>query len=177
MARVIRGAKVVPAEVVEAEARAAEILEAARRDAEAERAAMRAELAAEAEATARAQLASALIGVETARDAAVAEARASALAIATAVARRIVGDALAAEPERVRAMVERATARVARARRTTVRVHPDDLALVESLPATCVADASLTRGDCVVESDLGDVDGRVETQIARLLAALGGAGA
>lgn len=175
MARVIRGAKVVPAEVMEAEGQAAEILEAARRAAEAERATMRAALTEEAEAAARARLAAALIDVDRAREAAVAEARASALAIASVVARRIVGDALAAEPERVRAMVERATARVARARHTTVRVHPEDLPLVEDLPATCVGDDSLSRGDCVVESDLGEVDGRVETQIARLLAALEGA--
>lgn len=175
MARVIRGAKVVPAELVEAEAQAAAILEDARREAAAERESMRAELAAEAEAEARARLAAALISVEAAREAAVAEVRSSALAIASAIARRVVGDALAAEPERVRALVERATARVARARRISVRVHPEDVARLDGIDAAIVGDATLARGDCVVESDLGDVDGRVETQIARLLAALEGA--
>lgn len=175
MAKVIRGARVVPSEVVEAEARAEAILAAAEREAERRRAALEAELLEEARATARAEVAAKLIGIEAARAAAVAEVQGKALELAITVARRVVGDAVATEPERVRAVVEEATARLARAGRVVVRVHPDDLAALDGVRAERIADPSLGRGDCVVESDLGDVDARVETRVERVLRALEGA--
>ena len=62
-----------------------------------------------------------------------------------------------------------------------VRVHPDDHALVsagagEALAARgarLVADAGLSRGGCRVESDLGQVDARIETRWAQAAATLG----
>ncbi|MBX3273580.1 MAG: hypothetical protein KF729_25170 [Sandaracinaceae bacterium] len=172
MAKVIRSARVVPAEVRDAEAQAAAIVEAAHREAEAWREALRARLAAEARADAEAAVAARLVAIDAARAAALADRAERVCAIAGAVARRVVGDALATDPSLVRARVDEILGRLARARRTRVRVHPDDLALLDGIASERVPDPSLARGDCVVESDLGDVDGRVQTQLARLLAAL-----
>lgn len=173
MARVIRGrARVVPAEVVGARARAAAILEQAAEEAERTRDTVRAELAAEAEATANARLAAAMLGVEVAREEAVHEVRRQMLSLSMQVARRILGETLAAEPERVRALVAETLGRVARARRAVVRAHPADVPLLEGIAAEVVQDGSLSRGDCVVESDLGDVDARIETRLTRLMSAL-----
>ena len=67
------------------------------------------------------------------------------------------------------------------ARHITVRVHPDDHTLVaqgasETLAARgarLVADASISRGGCLVESDIGIIDGSLETRWRRAAAALG----
>lgn len=57
----------------------------------------------------------------------------------------------------------------------TLRAHPNDLAELPALPGdaplTRLADPSLTRGGCVVESAAGMLDATVEARVARLLAA------
>ena len=74
--------------------------------------------------------------------------------------------------ERVRTVLERAR----RAKRVRVRVHPSDLAHLEGAEwaagASIEGDAELTPGDCVVETELGTLDGRVQTQLAALDEAL-----
>ena len=58
-------------------------------------------------------------------------------------------------------------ARLGQCERLLVRVHPEDHQSVSALPAlvdakvTFVADARLSRGDAVVESEVGRVDGRL----------------
>lgn len=67
------------------------------------------------------------------------------------------------------------------ARQVSVFAHPDDLPLIaegaaEALAqrgARLIADATLVRGDVVVDSDVGHVDARVQTRWAQALAALG----
>jgi flagellar biosynthesis/type III secretory pathway protein FliH len=66
-----------------------------------------------------------------------------------------------------------------------VRVHPDDLPVVEALRArigeragvtggfTVTTDVEVGRGGCVVESELGRIDARVETKLAALARAVG----
>lgn len=69
------------------------------------------------------------------------------------------------------------------ARQVSVFAHPDDLPLIaegaaEALAqrgARLIADATLVRGDVVVDSDVGHVDARVQTRWAQALAALGSA--
>ena len=63
----------------------------------------------------------------------------------------------------------------------TLRLHPDDLALLQAEPTTpwagvavqLQADDSLTPGGCVVESPQGAVDATVEKRWARAVANLG----
>lgn len=167
MARVIRGdgAKVVPGEVVDARAEADRILADARARAEALVRERREALEAEARAAAH-------LEVEAARRAAVAEVEDAVAALAVAVARRVVGEALEARPERVRALVREALSRVRRASRVRVRVHPADAEALADLPAELVPDEALARGDCVVDSDLGEVDARIEVRLEALRRAL-----
>lgn len=173
MAKVIRGsARVVPGAVVEAKEEAEAILERARIEAESLRDAARASAEENAQEAARAGLAAAMVGVEAARREAIEEVRASVAELALALARRIVSDALAEDPSRIEGLVEDALSRVRRATRARVRVHPDDAARLGDLDFEVVADDTLEPGDCVVESDLGDVDARIETRLAALERAL-----
>lgn len=173
MARVIKGgARVIPAAVVDARERAEAIVADARAEARRTREATRAELEAEARAQAHAEVAAAIVAIEEARREAVDAVHGRLVELSLAVARRVIGEALAADPAVVRAHARDALDRVRRASVVTLRVHPDDRAHVEDLGAPIEEDDSLTPGDCVVTSDLGDVDGRVQTRIARLADAL-----
>ncbi|HSM92057.1 MAG TPA: FliH/SctL family protein [Anaeromyxobacteraceae bacterium] len=108
--------------------------------------------------------------------------------VALDVARRVIGEALAANAEAVRAMARRAlraaasggdvVLRVASADLTTVReAHGDLAALVERGSLTVLEDPSLARGEVVVESAGGRVDARIDAQLdafRRALQAEGG---
>ncbi len=175
MARVIRGGggRVLPAALGEARDEAARILEAAREEARAMQEQLRAELAAEAREAARAELAAGYAELGRARREALEGVEAAIGELAVAVAERIVFEALEAEPERVRTLVREATDRVRRATRVRVRVSPLDAAQLLELDAEVVEDDSITRGGCVVETELGDVDARLEVRLEALARALG----
>ena len=77
------------------------------------------------------------------------------------------------------AIVTAALDRARRARQVRVRLHPDDVAALAALAAspfppavTLTPDATLSRGDCIVESDLGTIDARVSTKLDALSEAL-----
>ena len=67
------------------------------------------------------------------------------------------------------------------ARHITVRVHPDDHALVADGAADVIAargarlisDATVTRGGCLVDCDIGSVDASIESRWSRAAATLG----
>jgi flagellar assembly protein FliH len=103
-------------------------------------------------------------------------------AAAVALARQVVRSELATRPEQVATVAEEALETLLlSARHITVRVHPDDHALVaqsaaETLAARgarLLADAAVTRGGCLVESDIGIIDASIETRWRRAAAALG----
>jgi flagellar assembly protein FliH len=69
-----------------------------------------------------------------------------------------------------------------------LRLHPDDATWLEQNPTALSElreqqtlasslelrpDPSITRGGCVVESNIGELDARVETRLTLLAAALG----
>ncbi len=99
--------------------------------------------------------------------------------LAFEVARRLVHHTLETRPEVVVSMVKEAM-KSARGRRTlVVSVHPEDLdALlgarrelvesVEGVPVHFEAAPDLERGDCVIETESGRIDARLNTQIAVL---------
>jgi len=73
--------------------------------------------------------------------------------------------------------------RARRARDVVVRLHPDDAAILERAAPdvaaragrasfTVKADASIERGGCVVETDLGELDARIDVQLDALARAL-----
>jgi flagellar biosynthesis/type III secretory pathway protein FliH len=168
---------IVPAVVMDARAQAAAILDAARAEAEG----VRASAYDEGRATAAAELTSLLAAARAEADALVAAATPAALAIAAKMAEKIVGRAVTMEPE---IMAEIAAQAVAACRprggMVTLRVHPDDLpqvALRESALSLhlgadavleLVADESVDRFGCVVDTPVGRVDARLSTQLAAL---------
>jgi flagellar biosynthesis/type III secretory pathway protein FliH len=93
--------------------------------------------------------------------------------LAIELASAILGD-LARQPSAAAFVAERAW-RASGASAATLRVHPDDVqAVSEALGPACtvVADASLKRGDCIVDTHWGRLDARLETQLAKFSEAL-----
>jgi flagellar assembly protein FliH len=182
----------IPAEVVAARAEAARLLEEARHEAEAIRHAARQDAArvlegarAEGRAGGHAEAAAACIEAAGLRDGALAEAERTIARLALSAAERLFGESLDVSPERIAAIVGDGLSRARRARDVVVRVHPDDAGQLASLKASIAAragcpadfavrvDPALTRGGCVVETELGTVDARLETRLDALARALG----
>jgi flagellar assembly protein FliH len=101
---------------------------------------------------------------------------------ATHLARQIVRSELVARPEQVvQVATETIDTLLLSARHITLRVHPDDQALVaqgagELLSARgvrLIGDDSMLRGGCLVESDIGAVDATIESRWRRCTAQLG----
>ena len=112
-----------------------------------------------------------------------AEARTDALEIGFLVARRILEMELTASAEPLVNLVRSAVRRLGESRRIVIHLSPADAqamnAIIESRGAQAVAlaaisrvevvaDASLGRGDCLVEGDLVTVDGRINARIEEL---------
>jgi flagellar assembly protein FliH len=104
--------------------------------------------------------------------------------LATAIARRILGEAVQLDAEVVMTTVRRALLHTAAAQRVAVLVNPSDLQLVEQHAAEwravvpqarqlrLQADARVERGGCVVETESGQVSAELEEQLRTLEAAL-----
>ncbi len=111
----------------------------------------------------------------------------SALELALAISAKLVGKVLDREAGALVALCAEVTLPVREASRITLRVHPRDFEaltreksqllarLDRSLPLSVVADTSLSRGDCIVESSLGTLDGRLEVRLNLLRSALAAA--
>ncbi|HEY5281800.1 MAG TPA: FliH/SctL family protein [Polyangia bacterium] len=112
-----------------------------------------------------------------------AEARTDALEIGFLVARRILEMELSASAEPLVNLVRSAVRRLGESRRIAIHLSPTDAqalgAVIESRGPQAVAqaaisrveivaDASLSRGDCLVEGDLVTVDGRINARIEEL---------
>jgi flagellar assembly protein FliH len=101
---------------------------------------------------------------------------------ATALARQVVRSELATRPELVAAVAAQAVEAVLlSARHVRVNVNSQDHALVAegaaevlaARGARLVADPSVARGGCVVESDLGRIDASIEARWAQAADQLG----
>jgi flagellar biosynthesis/type III secretory pathway protein FliH len=179
---------VVPAAVLTAEAEAAQV----RARAEEAAAALRAEAERAGFEAGRqegmAQVSALLLAarVQTERD--LASAKDAAIVLARRMAERIVGRAVELSPELMGEIVAEAL-HASRARKGAVvlRAHPDDLATVErerprwlarvaaGVDVRVVADPAIGRHGCVVETAVGRLDARLNTQLDALERALRGA--
>ena len=101
---------------------------------------------------------------------------------ATHLARQIVRTELTTAPALISGVAQEALdAMLLSAQHITLRVHPDDAALVAQGAAELLAargarllgDASLSRGSCLVQSNVGLIDARIETRWRRAVASLG----
>ncbi|MEF7613068.1 FliH/SctL family protein [Aquincola sp. MAHUQ-54] len=111
-----------------------------------------------------------------------AELAATVAATATQLARQVVREELAARPELVARVAEEAVnAVLLSARHIRVFVHPEDLPLVasgaaealEARGARLMPSGQLQRGGCLIESDVGRIDARIDTRWAQAAAVLG----
>ena len=101
---------------------------------------------------------------------------------ATQLARQVVRSELTANPRSVVAVAQEALDTLLQsARHITLRVHPDDYALVaqgaaetvRSLGVRLLPDAAVLRGGCLVESDVGVIDAGINVRWRRAAALLG----
>jgi flagellar assembly protein FliH len=107
------------------------------------------------------------------------QARADALEIGFQVARRVIDAELQSSPEALFGLVRSALKRAGDSRKITIRLHPEDARVVGATIASgdltvasagveVFADATLARGDCVVDTDFGKVDGTLRTRLEEL---------
>lgn len=176
--------RVVPAAALDAHERAQAMIAEAERQAAAVLGAARAE-ASEIVASARSRAEAEVLELQLAARREAERVRADAVpgaqALAARMARKIVGRAVELEPHVMAEIAAQALA-AARARTGAVvlRVHPDDLAtlqaerpqlaarLAKAVELRVVADATVSRHGCVVDSPAGRLDARLETQLAAL---------
>jgi len=101
---------------------------------------------------------------------------------ATQLARQVVRSELTANPQSVLTVAQEALDTLLQsARHITLRVHPDDHALVShgaaetvrSLGVRLLSDAAVLRGGCLVESDVGVIDAGINVRWRRAAALLG----
>jgi flagellar biosynthesis/type III secretory pathway protein FliH len=186
MGHVVKGfGHVVPGVVMDARAEAAAIVDVARREADALRARAEREGRDEGRARAAAELAGLLIAGRAEVEAMRAHLEPAALALATKMAEKIVGRAVDLAPATMAAIAAEAVAACrTRGGGVLLRVHPDDLASALAARSTLdaglegdgtlelVADESVGRYGCIVDTALGRVDARLDTQLAALRRAL-----
>jgi len=101
---------------------------------------------------------------------------------AVMLARQVVRSEVSQRPELIVQVAQDAIgAVILSARHLRLRLHPQDVPLVEAGAADLLqarqvllqADATLSPGGCVVESDLGQVDARIEQRWAQAVAVFG----
>lgn len=83
-------------------------------------------------------------------------------------------------PETVRRLLEEVLPRTAGIHEVTIRLHPADLQAIKAMSADLtthleggarvqwVGDERITRGGCLIETERGQLDARVETRLARI---------
>ena len=106
------------------------------------------------------------------------------LTLAVRIAEKLINEELRTAPDTVASIVKEALRSTRRARKIAVQVHPDDADIVQKHLAALRAPAaagreieivpndSLSRGDCMVETDIGIIDARLETQLKNMERAL-----
>lgn len=102
------------------------------------------------------------------------------LQLALAIARRIVQREVTRDPEHIALLTQVALDRLSTEGVITVRLNPDDYTKVverrgsvwDGRHVTLVADPSIARGGCSVESDFGYIDASLDAQFDELTRAL-----
>jgi flagellar assembly protein FliH len=118
------------------------------------------------------------------RDRWIADWEATAIRLAAAIAERLLGQQLRIHPDLAREMIREALQLAVGAPRIRLRLHGADAALLGAQAAEVVralaacgeaevvADNSLTRGGCLIDTQHGQIDARVETVLDRIVAQL-----
>ena len=147
-----------------------------RDDAETEAAAIRQRCRQQTDADAARQLLEAQRRTEARAEQILEELRESLTRLGVMIAEKLLGEQLSIAPERVARIVSQLLETAGPCRRAVIRVNPEDIVHVEPRMSelregsgieqlALAADPSISRGGCVLESPLGEVDGRLETQL------------
>jgi len=186
-----RARAVIPGAVFDAEREATRIVTDARAEAErilsaakGEADELRRSAASRGEAEGREAAAAVLVAAEAARTRLETEAELDIARLALQIARKVVAGELTQSEAALGRIVAQALQSARLGRAVVVRIHPDAApGLQERFPELLAAagrseglvlrpDPALARGDCVVESELGTIDARLETQLAAIERAL-----
>jgi flagellar assembly protein FliH len=104
----------------------------------------------------------------------------SAVKLAFTLAEKVIGQELETDPKAVAQIARNAIAQVTDAQQLTLRVNPQDAEYLKSMQADLMTllssnaqldirgDQSVRRGGCLVESEQGTLDARIESQLATL---------
>lgn len=128
-------------------------------------------------------LTTALDGIQLHRERALREWEQAVVGLSLKIAERIVRRTLPRQPEIVSGLVQEALQLVGEAVRVQLRLHPEDARFLQSEASNVweslvarelkiVTDEKITRGGCVVQTLHGEVDARLETQLARIASEL-----
>jgi flagellar assembly protein FliH len=132
--------------------------------------------------TALPALQQAAAGLAAERDHWLTEWESVAVRLSVAIAEKILHAELERRPELASRIITEALQLAAGSAQIRLRLHPDDVralgpacedllrGLIPNGSASVVPDAAITRGGCIVETQHGTIDARLETQLARLAA-------
>jgi type III secretion system HrpE/YscL family protein len=185
---------IVPAAVFDAQREAGRLMAEARCEAErvlatahAEAEALRTAATVDGREAGLATVTELLVGARTLAAQTRARAAADLRTLAVRIAERILARTIALSPDAVADVASQALALAGEPRQVRVRCNPADLATLKAAGgrlgavvsgAEVVAfdpDAAVSRGGCVVETELGAVDARLEVQLEAIERALSGA--
>jgi flagellar assembly protein FliH len=162
--------------VAEAEARASQIEAEARERGLAEGRALASLEMNQALETLRTQLAETIEEIHLLKQTIAAQAERDLVRLAIEIARKIVHREVTVDPEVVLAITRVALRRIHDQTSVTIHLHPDDYRYVkgrgDSLAhggtVELVEDPSIERGGCLIRTQMGDVDARIERQFAEI---------
>lgn len=121
-----------------------------------------------------------ILEATAARDQALAEAERETLELAVHIAEKIIGEQLRLDPAAMASIVREALKSARRDKDVTLEVHPDSVQAVEAQldelrrhsPQGALfavrGDTSISPGGCVIRTEAGTVDARLESQLACL---------
>lgn len=122
----------------------------------------------------------------TARQAWLAQWEQVGLQVAVAIAEKIVRREVSVAPEISATLVRESLQLASGCGEIHIRLNPQDLGSMQSgetmlcdelkklAPSQILSDPSVSRGGCLVETKFGQIDNRIETQLARIAEELGG---
>lgn len=96
-------------------------------------------------------------------------------------ARQVIGSAVERDPALVVAVVRSALARAGALNVVRIRLHPEDVEVVQTalgeergpvVPFDVVADGIVTLGGCIVDTEAGRIDARLDVQLEQIAEAL-----
>ena len=104
-----------------------------------------------------------------------------AVELVIAAARQVIGDAVERDPGLAMATVRRALERAGALNVVRIRLHPDDAGRVQAtlaeehgraLPFEVLTDGSVTVGGCIIDTDAGRIDARLDVQLEQIARSL-----